>query len=185
MGFFHLISLPMLHRLLVELTPTAYHMEALRPYDLRQGGSTEGAGQGPSVRRYPRLRMGRFVLQRESWEVPGESLPAREAEDEFTLFLNAYAWARRLSLPREVFVRVRRAQVRASDMHTGHKPVMVDFENYFSLKMLFHMLGDGQIESLKVEEMLPNPRQLCCRVGGEARAAEFQIEFNRGAEADV
>jgi hypothetical protein len=187
MGFFHLISLPMLHRLLVELTPTAYHMEALQPYDLRQGGRPSGAAgaeQGPQVVRYPRLRIGRFVLQRAIWEMPAAALPAREAEDEFTLFLNTYAWARRQSLPREVFVRVRRKQVQAADLQTGHKPVMVDFENYFSLKMLFHMLQGGQVDSLTVEEMLPDPRQLFCRVGGEPRAAEFQIEFNRGAEAD-
>jgi len=188
MGFFHLISLPMLHRLLVELTPTAYHMEMLQPRALRQGGrpfSIEGDKPEQTIRRYPRLRIGRFILQRETWEVPAAALPAREAEDEFTLFLNAYSWARRLSLPREVFVRVRRTHVQASELQTGHKPLMVDFENYFSLKMLFHLLNAGNVESLEVEEMLPNPRQLFCDVGGEKYAAEFQIEFNRGVVADV
>lgn len=188
MGFFHLISLPMLHRLLVELTPTAYHMEMLQPRAMRQGGrpfSIEGEKPEQTIRHYPRLRIGRFVLQRETWEVPAAALPAREAEDEFTLFLNAYSWARRLSLPREVFVRVRRTHAQASELQTGHKPVMVDFENYFSLKMIFHMLNAGDVESLEVEEMLPNPRQHFCEVGGQKYAAEFQIEFNRGVEADV
>ncbi|MDT5156881.1 MAG: hypothetical protein QOH51_1238 [Acidobacteriota bacterium] len=183
MGFFHLISLPMLQRLLVELSPTAYHMEALQPYDLRQGGrpfSVEGDEPEQTIRRYPRLRIGRFVLQREIWEVPSAALPTREADDEFTLFLNVYAWSRRYSLPPEVFVRIRRTQIQASELHTGHKPFMIDFENYFSLKMLFHLLSAGSVDTLEVEEMLPNPRQLFCTLKGQSYAAEFQIEFNRG-----
>jgi hypothetical protein len=184
MSFFHLMSLPPLHRLLASLSPTGHHIEMLRPAECqtqRAGGRTPDACARPRVYHSPRICVGRLVLQRESWQVPAPCPPEREgAADDFRLFLNVYAWAREIGLPPEVFVKLQGARKSPPDLRAGHKPLPVDFDNFFSIRLLTHLLRAGEVEELHVEEMLPNPRQMFFKSGGESYAAEFQLEFNRG-----
>jgi hypothetical protein len=191
MGFFHMMALPSFHRILVDLSPTGYHMDRLKPNEHREGLLPYLAGDPANelpVRHYPRLRIGRFVLQREMWAFPPQSLPPADGPDEFDRFLAAYSWAREHDLPTEVFLRVkreRRVEKFNSDFRTAHKPMLVDFENYFTLQTFFDMIGTDDIEAAHIEEMLPHPRQLPLRVNGERYVLEFQIEFNREAQQDV
>lgn len=182
MGFFHLMALPALHRLLVELSPSGYHMERIRPHEHQESMLlAREAAEARALRHYPRLRIGRFVLQRELWAVPPELVPGRDAEDEFSRFLEIYAWARGLGLPREVFVRLKRDPRRPmGDFHTDHKPIHLDFANFFSIKTFLHLLDDPHIQALQIEEMLPAPSQLFFELAGERYPVEFQVEFRRG-----
>lgn len=185
MGFFHMMALPSFHRLLVDLSPTGYHMDRLKPNEQREGLLPYMAADPAnelSVRHYPRLRLGRFVLQREMWAFPPRSLPPTDDADDFDRFLAAYTWAKRHDLPTEVFLRVKRERKLEkfnSDFRVAHKPMLVDFENYFTIETFFDMIAADDLEAAHVEEMLPNPRQLPLRVNGNRYVVEFQVELNR------
>lgn len=183
MGFFHLMALPSFHRILAQLGPTIYHMERVRPYDYYETLIPRSASQNnvEKVRHYPRIRIGRFVFQREMWAFAPEAVPQPEQHDDFEAFFLGYCWAKQHGLPAETFVRINRDLLKANvNMHIDHKPMLVDFENYLSLKTLFHLLKGEHILSLHIEEMLPNPRQLFFENDGKRYAVEFQMEFNRG-----
>lgn len=189
MGFFHMMALPSFHRLIVDISPTGYHMERLKPNEHREGLLPYQPGDpahGQSLRHYPRLRIGRFVLQREMWAFSPEIVPQPE-NDEFMRFLNVYAWAQEHELPREVFLRVKRKRDFSKfdySFRTAHKPMLVDFENFFTLETFFYMIEGNNVEAVHVEEMLPNPRQLPLHIDGQRYVVEFQIELNREALAD-
>lgn len=189
MGFFHMMALPSFHRLVVDMSPTGYHMERLKPNEHREGllpYQPSDPAHGQPLRHYPRLRIGRFVLQREMWAFAPENLPQPE-EDEFVRFLNVYAWAQEHELPPEVFVRVKRKRDFSKfdhDFRTAHKPMLVDFENFFTLETFFYLVEGDNVEAVHVEEMLPNPRQLPLAIDGQRYVVEFQIELNREALAD-
>lgn len=185
LGFFHLIALPSLHRVLAELSPARFHPEGLRPVDLRIGGevATTVTGQPASgVQFFPRLRLGRLVLQRATWCFAATALPDLSTTDALELWLTLAEWRRRYALPREIFVRVHRTAdaLAHGSLAADHKPLLIDFNNLLTLRVLRHLLRSGAVAELQVEEMLPNPRQLSGLVNGQAVVTEWQIELNRG-----
>lgn len=184
MGFFHLMALPSFHRILAQLSPTIYHMERVQPHGYYETliSRWQGRADIEKVRHYPRIRAGRFVIQREMWAFDTEVVPTPDRNDnDFETFFLGYRWAKQHGLPPETFVRVNRDLLKANvNMHIDHKPMMIDFENYLSLKMLYHLLKGEDILSVHVEEMLPNPRQIFFANHEKKYAVEFQVEFNRG-----
>jgi hypothetical protein len=184
MGFFHPASVPLHHRVLVDLSPTGYLPGGLRPSEFLPAAlpSTLAQNSLPSaIEHHPRVRIGRFVLQRELWTVPVACAPAAgQSADDFEFFLERYAWAAAQGLPREVFVRGKRHFKSSSSMVADtNKPLLLDTENFFAWKMIDQLLEDQSLHTLFVEEMLPNPRQLFFQIDEQPYAAEFQIEFNR------
>ena len=177
MGFLHMVSLPILQRVLAQLSPSSYHMEQLRPREQTLVSRKKATN---AISHTPRLRIGRLVLQRESWNVPTTAIPSSVANDEFMSFFNWYSWAEQAGLPSEVFVRIQRPlSSKHLNMWTNHKPLALDFENYFSIQMLRHVIADDQV-SLTLEEMLPSPQQQWFDLDQEPYVIEFQVEFNRG-----
>ncbi len=177
LGFFHMVSLPVLQRVLAQLSPSSYHMEQLRP---REQTTVQRKQATSAISHTPRLRIGRLVLQRESWQVPSAALPSAVANDEFLSFFNWYSWAEQAGLPSEVFVRIQRPlSSKHLNMWTNHKPLALDLENYFSIQMLRHVIADDQV-SLTIEEMLPSPQQQWFAIDQQPYVIEFQVEFNRG-----
>jgi hypothetical protein len=185
MGFFHPTSVPLHHRVLVDLSPTGYLPGGLRPSEFLPAALPSILVQNslPSaIEHFPRVRVGNFVLQRELWTVPVACAPAasQNAADDFEFFLERYAWARQQGLPREVFVRGKRHFASPAAMGADtNKPLLLDIENFFAWKMIDQLLEDQSLHTLFVEEMLPNPRQLFFQLDEQPYAAEFQIEFNR------
>ncbi len=177
MGFLHMVSLPILQRVLAQLSPSSYHMEQLRP---REQTLVSRKHPANAISHTPRLRIGRLVLQRESWNVPSAAIPSSVANDEFLSFFNWYSWAEQAGLPSEVFVRIQRPlSSKHLNMWTNHKPLALDVENYFSIQMLRHVIADDQV-SLTLEEMLPSPQQQWFDIDQQPYVIEFQVEFNRG-----
>lgn len=177
MGFLHNLSLPPLHHLLACLSPAGYFPgERLRPAQVRESAGAWFAAVGEMpVRRYPRLRLGRLVLQRETWVFPPHALPSADQADPFLCLLEVARWARRHGLPRRVFARLRsRRQPEGTS-----KPVPVDFHCLWSVEELLQTIKEGDLLTLEIEEMLPAPDHLLSGPGGEARAVELQIELNR------
>ena len=177
LGSLHLTSLPAQHRLLAQLAPTVYHMEGLRP---REQAHLHPAAPPAGIAFTPRVRVGRLVLQRATWQVPASALPDMSDGDDWTLFFNAYRWMRRHALPEESFVRIQRhLQSAAYDPWTAHKPMALDWGNFFSVLLFKHLL-DGTVVQVAIEEMLPAPNQQTVRLGDDAYVSELQVEFTRG-----
>ena len=114
----------------------------------------------------PRVMLGKAVIQREQWRVKCETFfPRRYRGASFELMYDYRRAARRLGLPRYVFVRV-----------TGErKPVLIDRDNYFLLELLDYLLAD-KAEAL-VSEMLPSPDQLWLRDNTAAFCAELRLSM--------
>ncbi len=177
LGSLHLTSLPIQHRLLAQLAPTVYHMEGLRP---REQAHLRPARPSTSITYIPRVRVGRLVLQRATWQVPAATLPDLSSADDFTLFFSAYRWMRQHALPDDVFVRIQRhVQSATYDPWTAHKPMALDWSNLFSVLLFKHML-DSSVAHVAIEEMLPSPSQQSVRLADAGYVSELQVEFTRG-----
>ncbi|NUT46874.1 MAG: hypothetical protein HOV94_06060 [Saccharothrix sp.] len=76
----------------------------------------------------PRVEVDGVVVQRERWDLPGDTLGVT-AKDDFELFHAVWRTARDLGLPSQVYVRVPQEP----------KPVFVDFGNAFLVELLAHL----------------------------------------------
>ena len=165
MGFFHTFALYGLHRVLADLSVTGHHFDHLKPsaYPYLNTKSVEPG----EVRHHPRLRIGKVVLQRKSWVVDVQTLNALLDDDPFKTFANFLTWADDHQLPKQVFLRVGHFGFSASSGDgqskqfnpTQHKPMLIDFRNFFTIRQLIKLLeafeNVSQLE-LNFEEVLPD-----------------------------
>jgi hypothetical protein len=90
----------------------------------------------------PRVDVDGVVVQRERWDLPGDTLGVT-AKDDFELFHTVWRTARELGLPDQVYVRVPQEP----------KPVFVDFGNAFLVELLAHL---GRLSTgMTVSEAFP------------------------------
>jgi len=137
------------------------------------------------TRHLPRVRMGRVVLNRETWQVSADELvrycppgpPLRDGDDpNGVLRLSLYRRAH--GLPRHVFAAV-----------PGEvKPVYVDFEAPVLVRQLWRLLR-RRSGIVKFSEMLPGPGALWLdrcgrRTCSELRMALFGVPNPAGGEGD-
>lgn len=188
MGFFHAMALPYSHRIFVDATPHSYHAERNRLAEVQESllPFVEADEQRDRVRHYPRLRCGRLVLQRETWGVDRAAIPLEvfDALDDFDLFARVNLWRLDLGLPKSCFVRVKRRRDAAAEQPgvlnaNEHKPMYLDFENFFTLRSFIAMLANQPVESLQFEEALPDLGDTPLNVNGQPVTMELQVEFNR------
>ncbi len=110
----------------------------------------------------PRLRVGRVVVQRESWVIRREELPGGPYHGTSPALVVAMERLRASrGLPRWIFIRPTDAalpRLGARGREKDVKPICVDLESYPSLEVFHHWLSE--YEELEVNEMLPNPEQL-------------------------
>ena len=97
----------------------------------------------PADRHGPRITIGRTVWRRETWHIPPAQGPARPQD--------AASWARRLGLPRRVFV-----------LSPGElKPIYVDFDSPVLTRILCRQLRRASAgfpgRPVRFTEMLPGP----------------------------
>jgi hypothetical protein len=188
MGFFHSMSLPYSHRVLVDCSPHSYHAERNKLSEFQENLVPFS---GPSkeenkIRHYPRLRCGRLVLQRETWSVDIDAIAADfiDTEDDFDLFVRANMWRMRHDIPRACFVRVKRRKESPSDVYNlmspnEHKPMLLDFENFFTLKSFVAMISAPGAQSVQIEESLPDIGVTPLEIDGKSVTMEIQVELNQ------
>lgn len=110
----------------------------------------------------PRLRCGKVVVQRQTWTINANDLPAGNYTGVSSQLVRAIEKLRaEKNLPRFVYIRpteqaLRRSGAEGRDKDT--KPVFVDLESYLFLE-IFHrwLMKAGEIE---VTEMLPDPEHM-------------------------
>ena len=115
----------------------------------------------------PRLRIGRLVLQRESWRMPADELVFTRLHDRAQRLLALRRWASRLGLPRYCFYRI-----------SGElKPYYLDFES----AVFCDLFADGvrkapAAAAVSLSEMLPTPSQSWLTDGrGRRYTAELRM----------
>jgi hypothetical protein len=127
----------------------------------------------------PRLRCGKVIVQRRSWSVSLEELPAgnytgvsRHLVAAIERLRAAKGW------PRYVYIRpseqaLRRSGAEGRDKDT--KPVFIDFESYLFLEV-FHrwLMKAGELE---VSEMLPDPDHLLWQEADGRRTFELRTQI--------
>jgi hypothetical protein len=194
--FGKLCYLEVFPRTLELLGPAAHGQPALRAEDLALGGDGrlrlaatgepvalmmgDAAGEEfsalslpalrlPTVRlgrRTPRLRVGRAVLQRETWWCPGEELAALRSLAGPERYRAAVEWAARQGLPERLFAHV----------PGERKPFYVDLASPHLVDVLVHAARGGE---LRLTELLPGPDRLwMCGEGGPV-ACELRLAMVR------
>lgn len=124
----------------------------------------------------PRLRLGKTIVQRQSWTVRREELSVTATTGvsaELVLAVERLRAAR--GLPRWVFARPGEAALRRADFLARDKdikPVYLDLESYFFLEMFAQRLA--KFDELELSEMWPSPEQLCWREPDGARVFELR-----------
>jgi len=137
-------------------------------------------GRAPHM---PRLRCGKVIVQRRSWTVSLEEMPAGNYTG---VSRNLVAAIERLRAakgwPRHIYIRpseqaLRRSGAEGRDKDT--KPVFIDLESYLFLE-IFHgwLTKAGELE---VIEMLPDPEQLLWQEKDGRRTFELRTQIVPGA----
>jgi hypothetical protein len=125
-----------------------------------------------------------IVLQRKAWSIPNQCLPLKEAhEDDWDYFRRINLWRRELGMPAEVFLFLvdRRQLERIPEEkkkklgRDDYKPQYICFDNPF-LVNLFEKALPKAPASVKIEEMLPDSRQLL-RLGKNRHITEFVVQW--------
>jgi hypothetical protein len=133
-------------------------------------------GRAPHM---PRLRCGKVIVQRRSWTVNFEELPAG---DYTGISRNLFVAIERLRAakgwPRYVYIRpseqaLRRSGAEGRDKDT--KPVFIDFESYLFLEIFHGWLSKAG--ELEVSEMLPDPDHLLWQETDGRRTFELRTQI--------
>jgi len=124
----------------------------------------------------PRLRCGNVIVQRRSWTVTSEELPAGDYTGiSRGLVLALEELRAQKNWPRYIYIRpteqaLRRSGAEGRDKDT--KPVFIDLESYLFLEIFYRWLTkSGELE---VTEMLPAPDQLLWREPDGRRTFELR-----------
>lgn len=162
LGFLLPMALPEVQQVLLNFSPT--HLVQL---DLWSG--TGLAGEGAAA--LPRIRLGDLVLQRRTWRIPPDELPAHPAgADDAARLLSWRRWQRERGLPRRVF----------AALGGEHKPQYVDFDSQMCVNLL-ETAARGTTSTVVLTEMLPGPDALTVGAGDGVRVGELTVEMAAAA----
>jgi hypothetical protein len=129
-----------------------------------------------TVRHQPRVAVGHVVVRRARWTAAVATIPRAQRAEDWPELLD---WLRRNSIPRRCFVRVwgggptDDARVQRWVLGKSRKPLYVDFDSWFAVRMFTHHLAAGG-EVVIFEEALPDPADTA---PGE-RVTEFLMEIS-------
>jgi hypothetical protein len=115
---------------------------------------------------YPRLRIGRTILQRENWRFEGKQIvpKPRKENDPFADYVDLIRFKVKNNLPDYVFV----------DPSGPKKNILIDFQNFFLVEVLFGLARGN--ESLRFSEMLPDPDQFWLQ-SPDSEAMHYTVGF--------
>ena len=133
-------------------------------------------GRSPHM---PRLRCGKVIVQRRSWTVGVEELPAGDYTGISRNLVLAIERLRAMKgWPRHIYIRpseqaLRRSGAEGRDKDT--KPVYIDLESYLFLEVFHRWLTkSGELE---VTEMLPDPEHLLWQEADGRRTFELRTQI--------
>lgn len=127
---------------------------------------------------YPRLRYKHLVLQRAQWRMPATVIPRRaEGMSEAEFFLTLSRWRKEYALPARVFFTATHDETEQKGW-AAHKPLYLDFENFFSFSLLAATMRKN-VSQIIMREMLPGREDLWFAEGGHPYVSEFVLEMNR------
>jgi hypothetical protein len=124
---------------------------------------------GPTVPHLPRLRIGRFVLARETWTI--EPRPAKRKIFAFDNQRLAWQIKHDHGLPDQIFVKFREEP----------KPIFVDFRNPLLVEIFTKGVQSSE-HPIRITEMLPAPGGMWLDHGLGQHTNEFRIGFYRKAD---
>ncbi|GHD32346.1 lantibiotic dehydratase [Nocardiopsis kunsanensis] len=177
LGFLLPLALPEVQRALLLFSPTS-----MAPLDLWQG-TDRPLGDAP-IGGHPRVRYGDLVLTRHTWKTAPDRLPRRQPDQsDAEWFLSWQRWRSEHRLPRRVFAAVDTGgapEGGEADEGPTHpsKPQYVDFDSFFSLQLLDHMVAKAK-RRVVMTEMLPGPDDLWLQGDEGAHVAEQTVEITR------
>jgi hypothetical protein len=132
-------------------------------------------GELGEIVRYPRVEVGRVVLQRARWSVPAQRVPCRaKGERDVDFLLRLVAWLRQQAIPDRVFVRVM-DRVFNGERIKDRKPVFIDFANPWLVADFERQVGPDQV--VIIDEALPDPYQAQGPTPEQATVTEFLVEL--------
>jgi hypothetical protein len=172
LGYLLPMVLPAILRILLLFSPSS--MATPRPWD---GVPAREPVDGVTSR--PRIRFANVVLQRRSWTVEADRLPARQPEDtDAAWFLCWRSWQRAHGLPEQVFARYSGGTDPKQPAWRESKPNYVDFGSFHSLVVFDHQARSvgGRI---RMEEMLPTEDQLYVTSDQGRHVAEMTVETTK------
>lgn len=175
LGFLMPLALPELQRLLLTFSYTSMAVPDF------WSGTDQPLGGDP-IRGHPRIRYRNLIVQRQVWKADPARMPQRGTSgSDAEWFLDWTRWRREHGLPRWVFA--------TPDMPApgerpapgtpvpDRKPHFVDFEDYFSLTLLDHIVKAAG-RRLVLVEMLPDPSQLWVRSREGRWVTELTVELD-------
>lgn len=129
------------------------------------------------VTRYPRVEVGRVVVQRRRWLAPAGTLPIRaKGEDDASYLLRLVAWTDANGIPTRSFVRAWQERMVQAGQDKARKPLFLDLANPFLVKVFERQIRDCAF--VLFEEALPDPADAPPREGSDLpRVIEFLVEL--------
>lgn len=198
LGFLLPMALPEVQQVLLNFA----YLGMAQP-DLWAGTTVPLPGRG--IAGYPRIRHRDVVLQRRMWKLHPDYLPPAQGPEQSTAewFLAWARWRRDNGLPRRVFATPEGTRLTApapgdaagNDPVAGgtaagggaaggdpggrpdHKPLYVDFDSLFSLRLLDAMARRAG-SRLVLTEMLPDRDEQVVRHAGGSYVTELTVELN-------
>ncbi|MBY8872563.1 lantibiotic dehydratase family protein [Micromonospora sp. PLK6-60] len=178
LGFLLPMALPEVQQVLL----TFAYLGMAQP-DLWAGTTVPLPGTG--MVGYPRISHGDLVLQRRMWKLHPGFLPATRTPDqsEADWFLGWQRWRRENRLPRRVFATPEGSRLTpaAEDAppagRPDHKPLYVDFDSLFSVRLL-DATARAAGSRLVLTEMLPDRDEQVLRGPAGTYVTELTVELN-------
>lgn len=140
------------------------------------------------LKQYPRLAVGRVILERATWVVDAQQLPKRaKGMPAFEYMLHVQRWLMQHHLPRQCFVRVLFEPAAASTswtrivpalkaIHKTRKPLYIDFSNYLSV-LMFEQFINQKCRALLMQEVLPDQADLVIADNEASYVSEYILEL--------
>lgn len=179
LGFLMPMALPEIQQILLN-----FSYASVCPLYMWLGTTAPSAGN--TIARYPRIQYKNILLHRALWKVDPDYFPQLFPEQtDADYFLSVYRWHKDNQLPRRCFLTPdstpSQTQAADGDPDRGpgyHKPLYVDFENYFAVNVLESTVRHAK-RRVVFNEMLPHRDDLWLKVGDQSYVTEFVLEFNR------
>ncbi|MES9604639.1 lantibiotic dehydratase [Actinomadura sp. NPDC000929] len=172
-------TLPRAARFLMRAFSPSYFVHSVAPPLSAVGSSRPAApAEEASAVHEPRVEVGRVVLQRARWTVPGALVPSRGSGESDAVFMERIAaWLRREGIPSRVFVRAWHTPFRVDDIKS-RKPMYIDFASPWLLALFERMTGPGR--TVVLDEALPDPLTPPLCGAREAVVTEVLLEMSTG-----
>lgn len=184
LGLLSTAFLPPIDQKVIRLAPGGLYRPAFVDAMEQLAGPATG-----TVRVWPRLRLGKFILSRRTWVVSSrEEVERRKGEGDFDYWVRLRRWADSHQLPRRFFLYPppdRYLLLGQQAMEEGQrgwlKPQLIDLDSAFSLQT-WEKQCRGMALPWHLQEVLPEPEEATVTVEGRSHVAELGVELHQRQE---